>query len=61
MRTSFVGKDVVMPAKHSPEVKTKAVRLVREHREDYPSEWVANTTVPKWLGMNAETLRKWLR
>ena len=27
-----------MPAKHSPEVKTKAVRLVREHREDYPSE-----------------------
>lgn len=50
-----------MPAKYSPEVKAKAVRLVRDHREDYPSEWVAITTVSKRLGMNPETLRKWLR
>ena len=24
-----------MPAKYSPEVKTKTVRLVRDHRKDY--------------------------
>ncbi|MCB0915775.1 MAG: transposase [Actinobacteria bacterium] len=50
-----------MPAKYSPEVKARAVRLVRDHREDYPSEWVAITTVCKRLGMTAETLRKWIR
>ena len=40
----------------------KAVRLVLEHRDDYPSEWAAITAVSKRLGMNAETLRQsWIR
>ena len=52
---------VVMPAKYSPEMRAKAVRLVRDHREDYPTEWEAIKTVSKRLGMTAETLRKWIR
>lgn len=61
MRTSFLGKVHVMPSKYDPEIRAKAVRLVREHREDYPSEWAAITAVSKRLGMNAETLRNWIR
>ena len=32
-----------------------------EHRDAYPSEWAAITAVSKRLGMNAETLRNWIR
>jgi hypothetical protein len=35
--------------------------LVLDHRDDYPSEWAAITAVSKKLGMNAETLRNWIR
>ena len=50
-----------MPSKYAPEMRARAVRLVLEHREDYPSEWAAITAVSKRLGMNAETLRNWIR
>jgi transposase len=61
MRTSFVGKVHLMPSKYDPETRARAVRLVLEHRDDYPSEWAAITAVSKRLGMNAETLRNWIR
>jgi transposase-like protein len=61
MRTSFLGQVHFMPSKYDPGTRAKAVRLVMEHREDYPSEWAAITAVSKRLGMNAETLRNWLR
>src|SRR5271168_4480824 len=61
MRTSFLGKVHHMPSKYDPETRAKAVRLVLEHRDDYPSEWAAITAVSKRLGMNAETLRNWIR
>jgi transposase len=61
MRTSFLGKVHFMPSKYDPETRAKAVRLVLEHRDDYPSEWAAITAVSKRLGMNAETLRNWIR
>jgi transposase-like protein len=61
MRTSFVGKVHLMSSKYDPETRAKAVRLVLEHRDDYPSEWAAITAVSKRLGMNAETLRNWIR
>jgi len=35
-----------------------AVRLVREHRDDYDSEWAAMKAIAGRLGMSAETLRK---
>ena len=61
MRTSILGKVHVMPSKYDPETRAKAVRLVLEHRDDYPSEWAAITAVSKRLGMTAETLRSWIR
>ena len=50
-----------MPRRYDDDTKTKAIRLVREHAEDYGSEWEAIKTVAGRLGMNPETLRKWLR
>ena len=50
-----------MPVKYDKETKARAIRLVREHAGDYPSEYAAITAVAKRLGMTAETLRKWIR
>jgi len=51
-----------MPGKKwDQETKAKAIRLVRDHVGDYPSEWAAISTVAGRLGMSAETLRKWIR
>ena len=46
---------------YDEQIREKAVRLVRDHAEDYPTEWAAIKAVSGRLGMNAETLRKWLR
>ena len=48
-----------MASKYDPETRAKAVRLLLDHRNDYPSEWAAITAVSKRLGMTAETLRGW--
>ena len=61
MHTSFVGKVHLMPSRYDPETRSKAVRLVLDHRGDYPSEWAAIKAVSSRLGMNAETLRNWIR
>ena len=50
-----------MPVKYDQETKAKAIRLVREHAGDYPSEYAAITAVARRLGMTPETLRKWIR
>jgi transposase len=51
-----------MAGNYSAETKAKAVRLVREHAGDYPSEWAAISSVAARLQVgSAETLRKWLR
>ncbi len=50
-----------MPVKYDQDTKAKAIRLVREHAGEYPSEYAAITAVAKRLGMTPETLRKWLR
>jgi len=61
MHTSFVGKVHRMPSKYDPETRAKAVRLVLDHVGDYPSEWAAVKAVSSRLGMNAESLRNWIR
>ena len=43
------------------EVRERAVRMVLEHREEYPSEWAAILSISQKFGMGDETLRKWLR
>jgi len=50
-----------MPVRFSQDTKAKAIRLVREHAGEYPSEYAAITAVAGRLGMSAETLRKWIR
>jgi transposase len=50
-----------MPSKYDENIKARAVRLVREHRDDYETEWAAMRAISARLGMSAETLRKWVR
>jgi transposase len=50
-----------MPSKWDKDTRDKAIRLVRDHVGDYPSEWAAISTVAGRLGMSPETLRKWIR
>ena len=49
------------PAKFSPEVKERAVRLVLEHQGEYASQYAAIQSVAGKIGCNAETLRGWVR
>ena len=48
-------------SKYSPEVRERAVRMVLEHRRDYPSQWAAISSIASKCGMTTETLRKWVR
>ncbi|QTI69866.1 IS3 family transposase [Gordonia polyisoprenivorans] len=50
-----------MPKKYDEATRAKAVRLVVEHRGEYPSEWAAITATAKRLKITSETLRKWVR
>jgi len=47
--------------KFSPEFRDRAVRMVDEHRRDYPSEWAAMTSIARKVGCTTETLRCWCR
>jgi transposase len=49
-----------MPKKISPEVKARAVRMVQEHQQDYPSVTAAAQAVAKQLGLGRETVRRWV-
>jgi transposase-like protein len=49
-----------MPKKISPEVKARAVRMVQEHQQDYPSVTAASAAVAKQLGLGRETVRRWV-
>jgi transposase len=43
------------------EVRERAVRMVLEHRGEYPSQWAAITSIAGKFGMTPETLRSWVR
>jgi transposase len=47
--------------RYPTEVRERAMRMVIENRDLYPSEWAAITSVSQKLGMKSETLRKWIR
>ena len=49
------------PARYSPEVRARAVRMVLEHQSDYPSQWAAMNSIASKIGCTGETLRKWVR
>ena len=47
--------------RYDASTRAKAIRLVREHAGDYPTQWAAIRAVAGRLGMSTETLRKWIR
>ena len=47
--------------KFSPEVVERAVRIVFEAKDQYPSQWAAIESIAAKIGCTAETLRRWVR
>ncbi len=48
-------------SRYSPEVRERAVRMVREHESEHDSQWAAICSIAEKIGCTAETLRKWVR
>jgi len=47
--------------KFSPEVRERAVRMVQEHRGEYPSLWAAIESIAPKIGCVAQTLLEWVK
>ena len=46
--------------KFSPEVIERAVRMVFDAKDQYPSQWAAIESIASKIGRTGETLRKWV-
>ena len=49
------------PGPYPAEVRERAVRMVFEHQDEYPSQWKAIESISAKLSINHETLRQWVR
>lgn len=47
--------------RYSPEVRERAVRMVKEHLKDYPSEWATIESIAPKIGCAPQTLHGWIR
>ena len=47
--------------KFSPEVRERAVRMVQEHRAEYPSQWAAIESIAGKIGCVPQTLHTWVK
>jgi len=47
--------------RYSPEVRERAVRLVREQACEHETQWAAICSIAGKIGCSAETLREWIR
>ncbi len=47
--------------KFSPEVRERAVRMVQEHRGEYPSLWAAVESIASKIGCVPQTLLTWVQ
>ena len=47
--------------KFSPEVRERAVRMVQEHRGEYPSLWAAIESIAPKIGCVPQTLNDWVK
>ena len=48
-------------SKFSPEVRERAVRMVQEHRGEYPSLWAAIESIAPKIGCVPQTLHDWVK
>ena len=49
-----------MPKKYPSEQRERAIRMVMDRLEEYPSPWAAAQALGPKLGVGPETLRKWV-
>ena len=47
--------------KFSPEVRERAVRMVQEHRGEYPSLWATIESIAPKIGCTPPTLHEWVK
>ena len=47
--------------KYSPEVRERSVRMVQEHRGEYPSLWAAVESIAPKIGCGPQTLLEWVK
>jgi transposase len=47
--------------KYPAELRERAVRMVSEHRADYPSQWAAIESIAGKIGCAPQTLHEWIR
>jgi transposase-like protein len=47
--------------KFSPEVRERAVRMVHEHRGEYPSLWATVESIAPKIGCVPQTLHEWVK
>ncbi|MDH2406872.1 IS3 family transposase [Bradyrhizobium sp. SSUT18] len=47
--------------KFSPEVRTRAVRMVLDHASEHPSRWAAVTSIAAKIGCTPQTLHDWVK
>jgi len=47
--------------KFSSEVRDRAVCLVQEHRDEYPSLWAVAASISPKIGCSTHTLLKWVQ
>jgi transposase-like protein len=45
----------------APEVRERAVRMVQEHRNEYPSLWAVVQSIAPKIGCTADTLLEWVK